>query len=192
MKKNLPLILTIVVLAASYRLLPNHIYNFTPIGAIALFSGAYLGKKAVSAFVPVAIMLISDVAIQLTGGIGFHMEMPFVYGAFLLTYFIGSKGLGGKVKPGRLFGASLISSLLFFIITNFGSWMLSPAYSKDFVGLVTCYVAAIPFYSPGDYLSSFALNGVLGDLFFTSLLFGTYYLTNKVLPKLALSKNEMV
>jgi hypothetical protein len=191
MKKNLPLLLTIIVLAASYRLFPNHIYNFTPIGAIALFSGAYLGKKAVSALIPMAIMLLSDIAIQLSGGTGFHIEMPFVYGAFLLTYFIGSKGLAGKVKPGRLLGASLVTSLLFFVITNFGSWILSPAYTKDLAGLVTCYVAAVPFYTPGDYLSSFALNGVIGDLFFTSLLFGAYYLITKAKPSLASSKNEI-
>ncbi|MFY0673206.1 MAG: hypothetical protein JXQ87_07365 [Bacteroidia bacterium] len=179
MKKNLPILLTIIVLAAAYRLFPNHIYNFTPVGAIALFSGAYLGKKAFSALIPLAIMLLSDVAIQLTGGRGFHMEMPFVYGAFLLTYLIGSKGLAGKVKMGRLFGASLASSAVFFVITNFGSWIFSPEYTKDIAGLITCYVAAIPFYNPGDYLSSFALNGFLGDMFFTMVLFGAYFLITR-------------
>ncbi|MGB0432195.1 MAG: DUF6580 family putative transport protein, partial [Bacteroidia bacterium] len=152
------------------------LYNFTPIGAIALFAGTFLGKNLKSALLPVGIMLLSDLAIQLIGGVGFHPEMPFVYGAFLLTYLIGRNSLSNKINTKRVIGASLFSSLAFFIITNFGSWILSPAYTKDFSGLATCYAAALPFYNPGDFLSSFALNGVLGDLFFNGLLFGSFYL----------------
>lgn len=182
MKKALPYALLLIVLAASFRLMPHHIFNFTPIGAIALFSGAYLGKKVLGWIVPMAIMLITDTILELTGSVGFHAEMPFVYGAFLLAVVIGRFGLANKVSAGRVFGATVSSSLLFFIITNFGSWILSPAYAKDLSGLVTCYVAAIPFYNPGDYLSSFALNGLLGDLFFSGILFGSYALITRKLP----------
>ena len=193
MKKELPIILSIVVLAALYRLIPFQVegyslYNFTPIGAIALFSGTLLGKKLKSALIPMGIMLLSDLAIQLVGGIGFHAEMPFVYGAFLLTYFMGRNGLSNKITGSRILGASVLSSLAFFVITNFGSWILSPVYTKDLSGLLTCYVAAIPFYNPGDFLSSFALNGLLGDLFFNTVLFGSYYLIMSAQLKLAKSK----
>ena len=182
MKKALPYAILLIVLVASFRLMPHHIYNFTPVGAIALFSGAYLGRNLIGWLIPISIMLISDTVLELTGAVGFHKEMPFVYGAFLIAVLIGRYGLKQKKSFGRVLGATISSSMLFFIITNFGSWILSPAYTKDFSGLVTCYVAAIPFYTPGDYLSSFALNGLLGDLFFTGLLFGAYELITRRMP----------
>lgn len=184
MKRNLPLILTVIALGAAFRLFDSHIFNFTPVGAIALFSGAMLGRSYKAMLIPIALMFISDLALQLTGKVGFHAEMPFVYGAFLITFFIGKFGLGKKHSVGRVLGASLTSSLAFFVITNFGSWILSPAYSKDIAGLITCYIAAIPFYNPHDYLSSFALNGILGDLFFNLILFGSYYLATNNIGKL--------
>lgn len=184
MKKALPYAIILIVLAASFRLMPHHIYNFTPIGAIALFSGAYLGRNLLGWIIPIAIMVISDTLIEISGGVGFHKEMPFVYGAFLLSVVIGRYGLSNRISFGRVLGATVSSSLLFFIVTNFGSWISSPAYSKDLVGLFTCYVAAIPFYTPGDYLSSFALNGLLGDLFFSGVLFGAFHLITKRLPSL--------
>lgn len=187
MKKSLPLILSLIALGAASRLIDNGIPNFAPVGAIALFSGAYLTQKRFSWLIPMVVMLLSDLLLQLSGKVGFHTEMPFVYGAFLLTFFIGKKYLQQNIKFGRVLTATVGTSLSFFIITNFGSWILSPIYTKDFAGLLQCYTMAIPFYNPGDYLSSFALNGVFGDLFFTAILFGAYELISKRIPATAAS-----
>ena len=192
MKKTILLISLLILGAASIRLLPHHIYNFTPIGAIALFSGVYLRQVKFSWLIPIGIMILSDIALELTRGIGFHQEMPFVYGAFILTYILGRKALSSNPKGSKVALGALSASAIFFILTNFGSWILSPAYTKDLAGLATCYVAAIPFYTPGDLLSSFALNGLLGDLFYSGVLFGSYALVKSSLtvqtPDMSVSK----
>ncbi|MBI4051984.1 MAG: hypothetical protein HY400_05720, partial [Elusimicrobia bacterium] len=75
-------------------------------------------------------------------------------------------------KPGTILFACLASSLLFFTVTNFGTWLAGGLYTKDFSGLIACYTAAIPFYR----------NTLLGDLLFTGLLFGLEHLSLR-LPK---------
>ncbi len=100
----------IILSAAMTRLIP-HAPNFTPIGALALFSGAHLDKKS-RFIIPLASMFLSDIFL------GFHATIPFVYGSFIIMIMIGSllqKRMGAK----NLISLSLISSLLFFLITNF-------------------------------------------------------------------------
>jgi len=182
MKKTLPIALALIVLVAIFRLLP-HPLNFTPVGAIALFSGAYLTKKWFGWLIPIGIMLVSDIALHLFTGNGFHDDMFAVYAAFLLIVGLGKVRLGSKVSPGRIAGSSIIGSMAFFLITNFSVWATETygMYTNDLSGLIACYVAAIPFYTQGDLLSSFALNGIIGDLMFNGLLFGAYALiSNRV------------
>lgn len=185
MKKALPIALTLIVSVAAFRLLP-HPYNFTPVGAMALFSGAYLSKRWIGWAFPIAIMLVSDALIELSTGYGFHDTMWAVYGAFLLTVLLGQKMLSGKVTGLRVAGASITGSVAFFLITNFASWLVDPTglYANDIGGLMTAFAAGIPFMESSNLLSSFALNGLLGDLFFSGLLFGAYALLVK--PKNAL------
>lgn len=66
----------------------------------------------------------------------------------------------------RIAGAALISSLVFFTVTNFGVWAFDSLYPKTLPGLVACYVAAIPFFR----------NTLLGDLIYTATLFGGFRL----------------
>lgn len=161
--KNLPIILTIILLTISYRLFPETIPNFTPIGAIALFSGTLMRGKWYYSLIPFLIMLGSDAII------GFHSMMPYVYGAFLLIYLMGRSI---KITFPKVLSVSIVGSLLFYLITNFGVWLSTPMYSNDFAGLIQCYVAAIPFL----HLT------LLGDLFFNTAMFGSFYLvTNKKL-----------
>ncbi len=141
----------LVLAAALSRLLP-HPPNFTPIAAIALSSAVYLDKRY-AFLVPLAAMLISDYFI------GFHSGMPWVYGSFLLIGLIGL-WLRSNKRPLPIVGASLTSSLLFYIITNFGVWYTGTMYPKTWAGLVECYVAAIPFFQ----------NTLFGDLAYTAAL----------------------
>ena len=71
-------------------------------------------------------------------------------------------------------GASLLSSVLFYLITNFVMWIGNPNYTQDFQGLIQCYTVAVPFFN----------NGILGDLFFNGILFGGYYYAIKYIPAL--------
>ena len=157
--------LTSIVLAtALFRLLP-HWYNFTPVAALALFGGAMFDRKWLGLVVPGLAMLLSDVLI------GFHGTMPAVYVSFGLTWLLGVWALRRPTAI-RIASASVASSVLFFLITNFAVWYGDSFYTQDIQGLLTCYVAGLSFYNG----QSFFLNGLAGDLFFSGLLFGGYYL----------------
>ena len=157
--------LSIIVLgAALFRLIP-HWPNFTPIAAIALFGAAHFERKWLGLAVPVAAMLLSDAII------GFHGSMPAVYAAFSVTWLLGLYALR-QPTAARIAGAALASSVLFFLITNFAVWFGSSFYPQTLTGLVGCYVAGLAFYNG----QSFFLNGVVGDLFFSGLLFGVHAL----------------
>ena len=157
-------ILTAILGAAALRLLP-HPPNFTPIGAMALFSGAYLADRRLAIAVPFAAMLLSDAVL------GFHSGMPFVYGSVALIVAIGWIALR-QVSSLRVVAAALISSVLFFIVTNFGTWAVSGMYPLTAAGLGACFVAAIPFFQ----------NTVVGDLIYSGLLFGGFALLERTVP----------
>jgi hypothetical protein len=156
MKKIIKPMLVILV-AALLRFLP-HIPNMAPIAAMALFGGVYLDKKY-ALFLPIVVMLLSDMFL------GFHNTMPFVYGSFLLTGLIGIN-LKKHNNFKSIVGGALLSSILFFVITNFGVWMMNMGnmYPKTMVGLAQCFVMAIPFFR----------NTIMGDLFYSGMFFGGY------------------
>jgi hypothetical protein len=161
------LISTAILTAAFMRLVP-HWPNFTPVAAIALFSGANISRKSVAFLVPFAAMFISDFFL------GFHSTMLTVYAAFGITVLIGF-WLNSRVKAGNVVLASVFSSVVFYLITNFGSWIsgMMP-YPMNFSGLMEAYAAGIPFFN----------NGLLGDLFYNTILFGGFYLVGLRFPKL--------
>ena len=164
-------ILTLMIFAAAFvRLLP-HPPNFAPIAAMALFGGAYFNKKWAAFLVPIAAMFVTDLIL------GFHNTMWAVYLSFALIVVLGMIMLKEK-KVGNIFFASVISSVSFFIITNFGIWISTGYYEKTGAGLAACYTAAIPFFH----------QTLLSDLFFIGILFGAYHLEKQKLPQLAESK----
>jgi hypothetical protein len=161
--------LLLAALAVAARLLP-HPFNFTPLGAMALFGGACLADKRLALGVPLVALFLSDLCL------GFHAAMPFVYGSFLLIACLGF-ALRGRRTAVPLAAATLASSLLFFLVTNFGQWLVQiwqpePMYPLTAAGLVECYVKAIPFFG----------NTLLGDAVFVTALFGGLALAEKGLP----------
>ncbi len=158
-----------VLLAAVSRLFP-HIPNFTPIAAMALFGGVYFSDKRLAFIIPLIAMLISDIAIQLLFGWGFHSTIIYVYAAFVLTSIIGIM-VRRNVSILSVAAGSIISSILFFIITNFGFWA-STGCQMGVSGLNTAYLMGVPFFAPT----------LLGDLFFNSVLFGAFYFAQKRYP----------
>jgi len=151
------------------RLLP-HLPNFTPIAAIALFGGTNLSKKY-AFVVPLVAMFISDIFI------GFHASMPMVYGSFFITGLIGLY-LRKHKTFGNIVSASLASSLIFFLLTNFNFWYVMPLYPKTFAGMIAAYVNALPFFR----------NTILGDLCYTGVFFGTYELAQLLVARFKVSK----
>jgi len=161
-------LLSAILAAAALRLVP-HPPNFTPIGAMALFSGAYLGRrKIVIAFAaPLAAMLLSDAIL------GFYSGFWITYLAVAAIVLIGSLALASRSVL-RIGLAALAGSIMFFLVSNFGTWTLSGMYAHTLAGLAACYVAAVPFFQ----------NTVAGDLFYATLLFGGFALAEHLVPKL--------
>ncbi|HNS17421.1 MAG TPA: hypothetical protein PKH94_09295 [Bacteroidales bacterium] len=174
---RLAVIAGIILAAALFRLVP-HWPNFTPVAAIALFGGTYLHKKYLAFLVPLTALFISDLIL------GFHPVMGWVYAGFTVTVGIGLL-LRRNVTVLNIAGASLLSSVLFFLVTNFGAWLASPFYPDTFAGLIQCYVAGLAFFNNGSYGISFFLNEVAGSLFYNTILFGSLYLLGQRFPALA-------
>lgn len=159
---------TIVLIAAISRLVP-HAPNFTPIAAIALFGGANFNHRWSAFLVPLSAMFLSDLVIGFYG-----INMMAVYISFALIVLIGMF-ISSSQSIGSVVTATVSSSFLFFAITNFAVWMGNPAYPQNFTGLMECYFAAIPFYK----------NSLIGDLFYSAILFGGFYFASQRFPALA-------
>ena len=157
--KHQLMIILIIIVAALTRLIP-HPPNFTPITAIALFGGIYMNNKILAFIIPVGIMIISDLFL------GFSSISYFVYGAFVMVSFIGTLSKNPKIF--KIVPCILLSSISFFIITNFGVWILG-GYPKTWTGLATCYTMAIPFFK----------NSLMGDFFYTGVMILCYLLSRK-------------
>jgi hypothetical protein len=155
-----------IVAAAALRLVP-HPPNFSPIDAMALFSGAYLGRRWVAFAAPLAALFLSDLVL------GFYHGMATVYATVALIVAIGWS-LSSRRSPLRIAGAAVAGSVTFFLITNLGMWLFSGFYPLTSAGLAACYIAAIPFFQ----------NTVAGDLFYAALLFGGFALAERMLPRL--------
>ena len=158
-------ILTLMIFASAFVRLIPHPPNFAPIAAMALFGGAYFTKKWTAFLVPISAMFITDLFL------GFHETMWAVYLSFALIVVVGMTMIKQK-KIGNIFFASVISSVSFFIITNFGTWLSTSYYEKTALGLIACYTAAIPFFH----------QTLLSDLLFVAVLFGVYEILKAKFP----------
>jgi len=168
-KKNIEFIIALlfILIGVSLRLLP-HTPNFTPIAAVALFGGVYFSKK-IALILPLVAMLISDIFI------GFYEPklMFFVYGSFVLSVVLGF-WLKKHKNWYMVGGSAILSSILFFLITNFAVWAFTPWYAKTLSGIYQCYLMALPFFR----------NTLIGDLFYATVFFGAYELAVFCLKKI--------
>jgi len=169
MKPRTKLLIGMILAAAAMRLLP-HPSNFTPIGALALFAGAQFDDKRWAFIVPLAAMFLSDLLI------GFHSQMPLVYGAFAIIVAMGFL-LKEKKSAVNVAGASLVAATFFFIVSNFSVWAFDGLYPLTMQGLVTCYIAAIPFFQ----------NSLAATLVYAAVLFGGFAFAEKKLPALSVA-----
>jgi hypothetical protein len=153
----------ITLAAAASRLIP-HPPNVTPIAAMALFGGAYFASKRAAFAVPLMAMLLSDLILGLVlYGTAIFLLMPYVYACFVATTCLGLL-IAPRHSSVRIAAAALVSSVLFYLVTNFGSWLTFSFYPKTWDGLVTCYIAGLPFFR----------NALIGDAVCTAILFGGF------------------
>jgi len=166
---NKPKLLTIggmIIAAAIIRLLP-HPPNFTPIFAMALFGGAYLDNKKTAFLLPLGAMLVSDLYF------GMHSLIPVVYGTIAAITALGFF-LKDRVSPSTVIGSSLMSSIFFYLVTNFAVWAMFDSYPHTLGGLGTSYVVGLPYLK----------NSILSGLFYSALMFGSFELAKRKFPVL--------
>lgn len=161
MRSRLITLSLIVFAIAIFRILP-HPPNVSPVAAMALFGGVYFSDKRVALIIPFLALLLSDLII------GLHSTMVFVYASFAATMLIGY-WIKKHQSVAVIGTATVASSLLFFLVTNFGAWLSHVMYPKTAAGLMEAYVAGIPFFQ----------NTLLGNLFFAVVLFGGFALLQK-------------
>lgn len=162
-------IFLLIVLSVSSRLIP-HPWNLTAVGSVALFSGAYLRPRILSCWLPVLAFFLSDIIL------GFHETMLFNYAAVLIGALLGARYLPVNsavpwtgVPWTRVGGLTLTTSLIFFVISNLGVWLMTPLYPRTLEGLVACFTMALPFFQ----------GQLMGDLLYGGLLFGAFQLISK-------------
>lgn len=151
-------------IAFASRIIP-HYPNFTAVGAIAIAGGMAYRSWIPALVATVGSMFFSDLIVNnifysdyYTSFVWFTPGAVLIYSAFILSVFI-PRFLSGK-PVFKWLTSSVASTILFFVITNFGVWYGSSLYPQTFSGLIACYTAAIPF----------ALNQLLGTLFYGALI----------------------
>lgn len=170
-------ILTLIILLTAFSRIIPHMPNFSPLGAIGLFGAAHFSKKWQAFLIPIAATWLSDLFINnviyaqyYPTFTWFYEGFIWQYGSYLLITLVGLFLLK-KVSPQRIITGALCSTTIFFLISNFGCWS---GYSQNFEGLMQCYASGIPF-----------LKGtLLGDLFYSGVLFGSFALAQKRFPVL--------
>lgn len=176
-KKRIYLLSGFILVAAISRLIP-HPYNFAPIGAMSIFGAAYFSDKRLSLMLPLVAMFVSDLLVNNLLYASFYEGFVWVspgfwavYGAIALIVVAGWVLLK-KVNVKTVIAGSLSASMIFFLVTNFGVWLSSPMYPLNFGGLMSSYAMGIPFF----HLT------VLGDLFYSGVLFGAFEFVKKQNP----------
>jgi hypothetical protein len=183
MKSKITIIsIVLIFVAALARLIP-HPSNVTPMAAMAMVGGAYLSRKYIAFLIPILALYFSDLLLNNTilrsyfpnneGVVWFANYMLWVYIGFAAIIVVAMLLLK-KVKFSNLVLTTLLGSIAFFIISNFGVWLTGTMYTKDLAGLISCYTMAIPFFK----------YSLLGNIAYVFVLFGAIEFTSLYILKL--------
>ena len=137
-------------------------WGFTPMAAVTLFAGYYFAHRLTALLVPLSVMAISDTLLPAYDRLGVMLA---VYAILLMPVLLGGL-LRRKMNFGRMAASVTLPATTFWLVSNFAVWSFRDLYPHTAAGLVTCYAAAIPFFR----------NMLAGDLFYVTLIFGSYAL----------------
>lgn len=167
------LIAAVIILFAAVLKVATYPHTFSPIIAIALFSGVVITDKKLSFFMPLMAMFVSDIILEVFTSVpGFYgMGQIGNYAALLFITFLGFSMK--KITIINVIGYSLFSSLLFFFLSNTNTFIFDTSnfYEKSFKGYFQCLSAGIPFIK------------FIPDLLFSIILFGSYSLILKAMQR---------
>lgn len=186
LNKSVLLAFGLLILSASlYRVWEGRPYGFAPQMAMAIFGGAVISNKRLAFILPLLSMLVSDALYQLLYVNGYTEISGFYSGQWVNYLLFGGLTLFGflmkKINLKNVLGFSISGSLLFFLASNFTVWLGGGGFNrpKTFEGLMQCYGDALAFYKEYGLVNGFAGNVVIGDVFFCSILFGSFYLAQR-------------
>ena len=189
MNRNRSILLSfvlLIIIASLYRVWEGRPFGFAPQIAMAIFGGSMISDKRWAFVLPLLSMFLSDMLYQALYLNGYTPISGF-YPGQLINYilFAGLTVFGFLLKKAtvlRVAAFSISGSLLFFLASNFFVWFGGGGFArpKTFEGLVQVYTDALAFYREYGLIEGFAGNLFLGDLFFSALLFGGYYLFQRV------------
>jgi hypothetical protein len=159
-----------VLLAVAFRFLPfagpmnvlPHAWHFTPLGASLLFFGARGARRQM--WIPLVLLVGTDVVLtKFAYSYPFSWDVLTSWAWYAAILWLGTN-LREKAGFWRVVGAAATSSVSFFLVSNFGSWVAWPQmYPRSFSGLMACYAAGLPFFR----------GTATSDLFFSLAMFGT-------------------
>ena len=164
MKRNIILIIALVAIGILGRVIP-HPYNFTPMTAIALLSAHAFKNKWVAIGIPLISFWVSDIIINNFIYAGYYENFRifspgvlWIYGSIACITLMGKFSLN-KVSVTKIGLSSIAGSTIFFILTNFGVWIMG-GYGYTYKGFLECYTLAIPFLG----------NNILSTLIFSIVI----------------------
>lgn len=170
--RSLTFLIAAIIIAVGFtsRLIP-HMPNFSPVIALALLAGAYLGRRYWSYLLPLMMLVVTDFVINNTtsrpyfpdhvGTVWIADHMYFTVASLAVIVLVATFLLR-RISIVSVLGSVLVGSLLFFLITNFGVWLGSGMYPPTVAGLLECYTAAIPFFR----------STLVGNIVFSAVAFG--------------------
>jgi Family of unknown function (DUF6580) len=145
------------------------LHNFAPVAAIALCGAVYLPRRFALAL-PLAMLFVSDLILNV-----FHyhkalftLDIAPRYLALALIVLLGLS-LRGRVRLPGLIAGSVAGSIIFYVITNTGSWLAEPAYPKTLAGWTQALTVGLPGW-PSTWW--FYRHTMISDLLFTLLFVG--------------------
>ena len=184
-KQIIAVFILLIVVSAIYRIWDGRPYGFTPQIAMAIFAGAMIRDKKLAFLLPMLSMFLSDVLYQILYSAGLS-DIKGFYPGMLENYILiaGLICFGFLLKrPNalKITGFSISGSLLFFLSSNFLVWISGGGFQrpKTFEGLMLCYGDGLAFYRDYGLVNGFTGNLFLGDLFFSAILFGSFYLITR-------------
>lgn len=177
----------LVVVSALYRAWDGRPFGFAPQIAMAIFGGAVIKDKRWAILMPLLSIFLSDLLYEVLYMNGLSSIKGFYFGEGQLTNYLLILGLTffgflmRRINILNVIAFTVSGSLLFFITSNFFVWLGGGGYArpKTWEGLLQCYNDGLAFYREYGLINGFVGNILLGDLFFSFILFGSYYLLNK-------------
>ena len=178
----------LVVVSALYRAWDGRPFGFAPQIAMAIFGGAVIKDKRWAILMPLLSIFLSDLLYEVLYMNGLSSIKGFYFGEGQLTNYLLILGLTffgflmRRINILNVIAFTVSGSLLFFITSNFFVWLGGGGYArpKTWEGLLQCYNDGLAFYREYGLINGFVGNLLLGDLFFSFILFGSYYLLNKM------------